>query len=231
MLKNPVEIEVCARNKAAEKVEQCVYLVESLQKRHLLAHLIKKESWFQVLVFVKTKHGANRLSEQLAKTGISAMAIHGNKSQSARTRALDSFKKGSIQALIATDIAARGLDLENLEHVVNFELPNVPEDYVHRIGRTGRAGKSGRAISLVSQGEKGLLAQIERLLKNRIPVATAEDFKPVDQPVQKDSGDDRQTRVKRFVNDGRGNSGTKRPASRGSSGKKPAQNRNSRQSA
>ncbi len=167
------------RNAAADKVEQFVYHIDKNQKRHLLAHLIKEEAWYQVLVFVKTKHGANRLAAQLHKDGIPSAAIHGNKSQSARMRALNEFKKGNLQALIATDIAARGIDLQDLSHVVNYDLPNIPEDYVHRIGRTGRAGKSGIALSLITPEDKQQMQRIQRILKHSIPVKTKKSFKPV----------------------------------------------------
>src|SRR5690606_4679461 len=143
---------------------------------HLLAHLIKDGNWFQVLVFTRTKHGANRLAQQLGQAGITAMAIHGNKSQAARVRALSEFKEGRICALVATEVAARGLDIKELPHVVNYELPNVPEDYVHRIGRTARAGATGHAVSLVSPDEAGLLRDIERLLKRTIPFIPTPQF-------------------------------------------------------
>ncbi|WP_183731350.1 DEAD/DEAH box helicase [Desulfurispira natronophila] len=177
-LKDPVHIEVARRNTAAESVAQTVYPVDRERKRELLSQLIKTGDWQQVLVFTRTKHGANRLSQQLERDGISATAIHGNKSQSARTKALADFKKGKVRVLAATDIAARGLDIDELPHVVNFELPNVAEDYVHRIGRTGRAGNSGKAYSLVCIDEKGLLQGIERLLKREIPSEMVEGFRP-----------------------------------------------------
>ncbi len=180
ILKDPVSVEVAQRNTAAEMVEQSVYKIDKKQKRYLLAHLIREESWFQVLVFVRTKHGANRLAKQLTKDGIQATAIHGDKSQNARLRALDSFKKGSLHALIATDVAARGIHLEGLSHVVNFDLPQQPEDYVHRIGRTGRAGKSGAAVSFVSSDEKAMLQRIEKLLGKSIPVSRSQSFIPVE---------------------------------------------------
>ena len=148
------------------------------RKRALLSQLIKEHNWFQVLVFTRTKHGANRLAEQLDKDGIPAMAIHGNKSQGARTRALAEFKSGKLQVLVATDIAARGIDISELPHVVNYELPNVPEDYVHRIGRTGRAGSEGEASSLVCIDEHKLLHDIERLIKREIPVVQVPGFEP-----------------------------------------------------
>jgi ATP-dependent RNA helicase RhlE len=156
-----------ARNTAAETVSQVVHPVDRHRKRELLSHLVGANDWRQVLVFTRTKHGANRLAEQLDKDGLTAAAIHGNKSQGARTRALAGFKTGDVRVLVATDIAARGLDIDQLPHVVNFELPNVPEDYVHRIGRTGRAGNEGEAISLVCVDEHKLLRDIERLLKAR----------------------------------------------------------------
>ncbi|MEE9320643.1 MAG: DEAD/DEAH box helicase [Granulosicoccus sp.] len=169
MLINPREVSVARRNTASELVEQTVHLVDKLRKRALLSRLIKQHDWPQVLVFTKTKHGANRLAEQLGKDGIKAGAIHGNKSQGARTRALAAFKDGSLPVLVATDIAARGLDIEQLPNVVNYELPHVAEDYVHRIGRTGRAGSSGQAVSLVDADELKLLKAIERLIKREIP--------------------------------------------------------------
>jgi ATP-dependent RNA helicase RhlE len=168
LLNDPIRIEAEPRNSAAETVEQLVYAVAKERKRELLSHLIRSGEWRQVLVFARTKHGANRLAEQLGRDGITTAAIHGNKSQGARTRALADFKRGTVQTLVATDIAARGLDIDRLPHVVNFELPHVPEDYVHRIGRTGRAGSGGTAISLVSADERGLLSGIEKLLRRRI---------------------------------------------------------------
>ncbi len=176
LLNDPLRIEVARRNTAAETVEQLVYPVAKEQKRALLSHLIRSSGWQQVLVFTRTKHGANRLAQQLERDGIDTAAIHGNKSQGARTRALAEFKGGAVRTLVATDIAARGLDIDRLPHVVNFELPNVPEDYVHRIGRTGRAGYDGTAISLVSPDESGLLAGIEKLLGRRIRSHVVVDF-------------------------------------------------------
>ena len=178
LLDQPTMIEVARRNTTAETVDQAVYRVDREKKRDLLAHLIKRHQWYQVLVFTRTKHGANRLAEQLDKQDIPAMAIHGNKSQSARTRALAAFKDGSLQVLVATDIAARGLDISELPHVVNFELPNVAEDYVHRIGRTGRAGSEGQAISLVCVDEHGLLRNIEKLIKRDLPKHIETGFEP-----------------------------------------------------
>jgi ATP-dependent RNA helicase RhlE len=155
-----------------------VHPVEKERKRDLLEHLITVRDWRQVLVFARTKHGANRLAEQLDREGISADAIHGNKSQSQRTRVLSRFKDGKLRVLVATDIAARGLDIEQLPHVVNYELPNVPEDYVHRIGRTGRAGSSGEAVSLVCVEEAGFLRDIERLMKRGVERIVVEGFEP-----------------------------------------------------
>ena len=178
LLNSPTLIEVARRNRASESVEQVVHPVDRERKRELLAHLIKENDWRQVLVFTRTKHGANRLSAQLEKNKISSAAIHGNKSQSARTKALDNFKKGYVRVLVATDIAARGIDIDQLPHVVNFELPNVPEDYVHRIGRTGRAGNEGEAMSLVCVDEHKLLKDIEKLIKKEIPKVVVDGFKP-----------------------------------------------------
>jgi ATP-dependent RNA helicase RhlE len=168
LLQDPLEIEVARRNAAVDTVEQRAYHVAKEHKRTLLSQLIREGNWSQVLVFTRTKHGANRLTKQLQEDGIAAAAIHGNKSQSARTAALGDFKQNRIRALVATEVAARGLDIKELPHVVNYELPNVPEDYVHRIGRTGRAGATGVAVSLVASDETGLLKAIERLLNRRI---------------------------------------------------------------
>jgi len=171
-LREPLAIEVAPRNAAAERIEQCVYRVPQEHKRDLLLQLIVSGNWHQVLVFTRTKHGANRLAQALVAGGVRAAAIHGNKSQAARVRALSDFKENRITALVATEVAARGLDIRELPHVVNFELPNVPEDYVHRIGRTARAGGSGAAISLVAPPEAPLLKDIERVLGHSLPVAT-----------------------------------------------------------
>jgi ATP-dependent RNA helicase RhlE len=178
LLRDPALIEVARRNTSAETVTQVVHPVDRERKRALLSHLISGNQWRQVLVFTRTKHGANRLAEQLGKDGITSAAIHGNKSQGARTRALAEFKSGDVRVLVATDIAARGLDIDQLPHVVNFELPNVPEDYVHRIGRTGRAGNAGEAMSLVCVDEHGLLRDIERLLKREIAKVVISGFEP-----------------------------------------------------
>jgi len=178
LLHSPTEIQVAPRNSTADRVSQIVYPVDRRRKRELLSHRIGTENWRQVLVFTRTKHGANRLAEQLTDDGLRAAAIHGNKSQGARTRALADFKAGSVRILVATDIAARGLDIDKLPHVVNYELPNVPEDYVHRIGRTARAGQEGQAISLVCVDELKLLSAIERLLKCEIDKEIIPGYEP-----------------------------------------------------
>ena len=208
ILNAPVEIEVAPRNTTAERVSQIVYPVDKRRKRELLSHRIGKENWQQVLVFTRTKHGANRLAKQLTDDGLDSVAIHGNKSQGARTKALKDFKAGKVRVLVATDIAARGLDIDKLPHVVNYELPNVPEDYVHRIGRTARAGSDGHAVSLVSQDEKKLLAGIEKLLNRKLEQQVVPGYEP-----------DPRSNVEPLHN-GRG----QRPASRrgGSRRKKPA---------
>lgn len=175
LLDDPAQVQV-AREVTADKIRQAVQLVDKAQKRELLSFLVGSNQWEQVLVFTRTKHGANRLTKQLIKDGIEAAAIHGNKSQGARTRALADFKSGKIAVLVATDIAARGLDIDQLPHVVNFELPNVPEDYVHRIGRTGRAGREGEALSLVCEEELKELRAIEKLIGNPIPRKETEGF-------------------------------------------------------
>jgi len=177
-LNNPGSVQVSPPNSTAERVDQWVYPVDKKRKPALLIELVRANGWDQVLIFTRTKHGANRLSTQLDKAGIRSAAIHGNKSQNARTRALASFKKGGIQALVATDIAARGLDINQLPQVVNFDLPNIAEDYVHRIGRTGRAGAAGQAHSLVSADEVDSLAGIERLIRKTLPREEVEGFEP-----------------------------------------------------
>jgi ATP-dependent RNA helicase RhlE len=178
LLHSPALIEVARHNTASERVSQVVHPVDKNRKRELLSHLIGSNDWKQVLVFNRTKHGCNRLAEQLGTDGITAAAIHGNKSQGARTKALADFKSGKVRVLVATDIAARGLDIDQLPHVVNYELPNVAEDYVHRIGRTGRAGNEGEAMSLVCVDELKLLKDIERLLKREIPQVVFDGYKP-----------------------------------------------------
>jgi ATP-dependent RNA helicase RhlE len=180
LLRNPLAVQVAARNAPIELVEQRAYRVQKEQKRHLLVHLIQEGQWRQVLIFTRTKHGANRLTQQLEGAGIRAAAIHGNKSQAARVKALDMFKQGQVTCLVATEVAARGLDIKELPQVVNYELPNVPEDYVHRIGRTGRAGCAGEAVSLVSADESGLLRDIERVLRRSIPTLPTPAFKVVE---------------------------------------------------
>ncbi|GMQ89013.1 MAG: ATP-dependent RNA helicase RhlE [Gammaproteobacteria bacterium] len=216
LLKSPVLIEVARRNTAAESVTQVVHPVDKNRKREMLSFLIGSNNWQQVLVFTRTKHGANRLTEQLGKDGISAAAIHGNKSQGARTRALADFKAGSIRVLVATDIAARGLDINQLPHVVNFELPNVAEDYVHRIGRTGRAGNEGEAMSLVCVDELKLLRDIERLLKRDIPKVVIDGF-DVDpsikaEPINKGRGKQQHTTRKSAGNNSSSPRNRRRPS-------------------
>ena len=192
LLDNPAQIEVARRNTPTELVSQVIHPVDRERKRELLSFMVGSQNWRQVLVFTRTKHGANRLSQQLEKDGISSAAIHGNKSQGARTRALQHFKRGEVRVLVATDIAARGLDIDQLPHVVNYELPNVPEDYVHRIGRTGRAGNEGQAVSLVCVDERKLLGDIERLLKRDLPRVVIPGYEPDPsiraEPIQTRSG-------------------------------------------
>jgi ATP-dependent RNA helicase RhlE len=208
LLDNPGCIEVARRNTPTELVKQSVHLVPQIHKKDLLAHLIKQHNWQQVLVFTRTKHGANKLAEKLVKDGIPAAAIHGNKSQAARTRALAQFKDSTLQVLVATDIAARGIDIDQLPQVVNFELPNVPEDYVHRIGRTGRAGAEGAAVSLVDAEEMGYLKDIERLIKRGIARVEVEGFVPPEKPagaqIERDERPPRQGRGGQGRGDGRG---------------------------
>ncbi len=201
LLNKPELIEVARRNTSSESVTQHIYPVDRERKRELLSHLIGDNNWQQVLVFTRTKHGANRLTGQLEKDGIAAAAIHGNKSQSARTKALADFKLNKVRVLVATDIAARGIDIDQLPHVVNYELPNVPEDYVHRIGRTGRAGNEGEAISLVCVDEIKLLRDIEKLIKKEVPKVREPgfdvnpDIKP--EPIQQKSRGRQPQRTKR----------------------------------
>ncbi len=192
LLNSPATIEVARRNSTVDVIEQKIHPVDRNRKHQLLSHLIRSRGWTQVLVFTRTKHGANKLVEQLGKDGIGALAIHGNKSQSARTKALGEFKDGSLQVLVATDIAARGIDIDQLPHVVNYDLPNVPEDYVHRIGRTGRAGATGEAVSLVCVDEHQMLKGIEKLIKQELPREVIAGFEPDPnerpQPIQLRSG-------------------------------------------
>jgi ATP-dependent RNA helicase RhlE len=213
LLDNPQSIEVARRNSTVEVIAQKIHPVDRDKKHPMLAHLIKTHDWRQVLVFTRTKHGANKLVEQLGKDGIGALAILGNKSQSARTKALSEFKDGSLTVLVATDIAARGIDIDQLPHVVNYDLPNVPEDYVHRIGRTGRAGATGEAVSLVCVDEHQMLKDIEKLIKQTLPRDVIAGFEPdlnaKAQPIQLRSG-----------NPGHANRG--RPGGGRSNGAKPA---------
>ncbi|MES2263301.1 MAG: DEAD/DEAH box helicase [Pseudomonadota bacterium] len=192
LLNKPAMIEVARRNSTVEVIAQKIHPVDRDKKQPMLSHLIKAHNWTQVLVFTRTKHGANKLVEQLEGDGIGAMAIHGNKSQSARTRALSEFKDGTLQVLVATDIAARGIDIDQLPHVVNYDLPNIPEDYVHRIGRTGRAGATGEAVSLVCVDEHDMLKDIEKLIKQTLPREVIAGFEPDPnaraQPIQLRSG-------------------------------------------
>lgn len=182
ILDNPVLVEATPENTTVEKIIQKAYKVDQSKKTDMIIDLIAGGKWQQVLVFTRTKHGANRLTEKMVKADVSAAAIHGNKSQGARTKALAGFKDGKVRVLVATDIAARGLDIPLLPHVINFELPNIPEDYVHRIGRTGRAGASGEAISLVAADEMDYLRAIEKLIDQRIPTDIMEGYEPVDKP-------------------------------------------------
>lgn len=221
LLNNPAMIEVARRNSTVEVIAQKVHPVDRDKKHPMLAHLIKTHHWSQVLVFTRTKHGANKLVEQLARDEINAMAIHGNKSQSARTKALAEFKDGSLTVLVATDIAARGIDIDQLPHVVNYDLPNVPEDYVHRIGRTGRAGATGEAVSLVCVDEFKLLADIEKFIKREIPKEIVDGFIPDPhakaQPIQ----------LRSFSNpaQNRGRNGGGKPQRSAPSGARPAGNK------
>ncbi len=180
ILRNPVEVETAPKNSTAKKVSHQVYKIDKKRKTEFTIELIKENNWSQVLIFTRTKHGANRLTEKLVKSKISAAAIHGNKSQGARTKALKNFKENSIKVLVATDIAARGLDIPLLPHVINYELPNVPEDYVHRIGRTGRAGAEGEAISFVCSEETEYQKEIEKLLGEKLKSSVVEGYEPTD---------------------------------------------------
>ena len=193
LLKDPQSIQVTPRNTTVQRISQVIHPVGRSKKKQVLVHIIQQHNWSQVLVFTRTKFGANNVAEFLTKNGINAMALHGNKSQSARTQALAGFKSGDIRALVATDIAARGIDIDDLPHVVNYEIPNVPEDYVHRIGRTGRAGASGEAVSLVCMDEEGFMMEIERFTKQQIPVQVIEGFGPDDGEVAEPIAMGRQT--------------------------------------
>ncbi len=221
LLKNPAMVQVAPRNSTVDTVTQKVVLVDRGRKSELLAHMIKDNQWFQLLVFTRTKHGANRLAEFLNKHGVTALAIHGNKSQGARTRALSEFKSGTLQTLVATDIAARGLDIEQLPHVINFDLPHVPEDYVHRIGRTARAGATGEAISLVCADDKPLLLDIEKLIRRQVTREIIAGFEPNPheraEPIVRQRGQGRNDRGQRPQRP------APRNAARGQPHKKPAQ--------
>lgn len=225
LLNNPALIEVARRNSTVEIIAQKVHPVDREKKAALLTHLIKQNDWHQVLVFTRTKHGANKLAEILNKAGITALAIHGNKSQGARTRALAEFKSGDLAVLVATDIAARGIDIDQLPHVVNYEIPNVPEDYVHRIGRTGRAGATGEAISLVCVDEKKMFADIERLIKRDVTIEVVPGFVPdpnaKPQPIQLRSTGHRPQGRGQSRGQGQGKSGSKGSAPPPRSGTKP----------
>lgn len=209
-LREPIEISVTPRNTASELITQQVVLTQQAHKRDLVSHIISQSGWHQVLVFCRTKHGANRLAEKLTKDGLNAAALHGNKSQSARTRALDGFKTGKVVVLVATDIAARGIDIDQLPYVINFELPQVPEDYVHRIGRTGRAGSEGLALSLVDQSEVKLLKSIERLIARDIDRIEINDFEPPVRTTESEKADTPRRHNPRRGNDSR----NAKPASR-----------------
>ncbi|MYM83278.1 DEAD/DEAH box helicase [Duganella sp. FT50W] len=232
LLNKPATIEVARRNSTVEIIAQKIHPVDRDKKHPMLAHLIKTHQWSQVLVFTRTKHGANKLVEQLEKDGIGAMAIHGNKSQSARTKALSEFKDNKLQVLVATDIAARGIDIDQLPHVVNYDLPNVPEDYVHRIGRTGRAGATGEAVSLVCVDEHDMLKDIEKLIKQTLPREVIPGFEPDPtaraQPIQLRSGGpghrngggggNRNSGAPRKPGGGNGNGGGNKPRSASGNG-------------
>lgn len=226
-LNDPQQVQVAKRNTTADQISQVVHPVDKGRKRELLSQLIGQGNWRQVLVFTRTKHLANRLSTQLGQDGLTAAAIHGNKSQGARTRALADFKQGKIRVLVATDIAARGLDIELLPHVVNFELPNVPEDYVHRIGRTGRAGQEGQAVSLVCVDELKLLKDIEKLLKQDIDEVMVDGFKPDPsikaEPIKNGGGGRRSSGGNRS---GGSRSGANRGGGRSQQGKSGSNNNN-----
>jgi ATP-dependent RNA helicase RhlE len=221
LLDHPELIEVARCETTAERIAQVVHPVDKRRKRELLSHMIGSKNWRQVLVFTRTKHGANRLARQLISDGLSATAIHGNKTQGARTRALADFKSGAVRVLVAIDIAARGLDIDQLPHVVNFELPNVAEDYVHRIGRTGRAGLEGEAVSLVCIDEHKLLRDIEKLLQSEIPKVTLQGYEP-DQSIRAEPIQNGRNNGGRAHSKNRpGHSGTGRNSGRRSSGNSP----------
>ncbi len=229
ILNHPVQVEATPENSTVDAINQKVYRVAKGLKTGLIIKLISDGSWKQVLVFTRTKHGANKLCKKMIGSGISAAAIHGNKSQGARTKALAGFKNGSVRVLVATDIAARGLDIPLLPHVVNFELPNISEDYVHRIGRTGRAGASGEAISLVSADETTYLRDIEKLVGMRLPVEIVEGFEPdpnaSTEPVKQSQGRSRNSR-----NNNRNSNANSSNKDRHSSNRRPKRNTNRKSS-
>jgi len=224
VLNNPVEVEVAKQNATADNVSERVYGINREYKRELLSYLIGSNNWRQVLVFVRTKHGADRLEKQLIEDGIRTAALHGDKTQGARNKALEYFKTGKVAVLVATDVAARGLDIDELPHVVNFDLPQVPEDYIHRIGRTGRAGSSGEALSLVCPEEAWLLAEIEKLLKRQIPRVADTGYEPVSLKVidaPKKNAPNKNTGKKDYRH-------TKKPAARGAKSAQGERNKRSR---
>lgn len=218
---DPIEVSVSPANSTVDSVEQSLIAVEKTDKTKVLTRLIVENDWFQVLVFSRTKHGANRLVKQLVAKGVEASAIHGNKSQGARTKALAEFKAGKVRVLVATDIAARGIDIDQLPHVVNFDLPQVAEDYVHRIGRTGRAGASGEAISLVSHDEFKLLVAIERLIKKEVPRKHLDGYQPLnDLPRSKGDFRDMKPSQKKKPKSSAGNSNSGKPTRSANQGSK-----------
>lgn len=225
ILVDPVEVSVTPESTTVEAIEQHVYFVEKRDKRKLLTHLFDEYGMHRTLVFTRTKHGANRLTQQLSKAGIPAEAIHGNKSQTARTRALDKFKKGKVQALVATDIAARGIDVDQISHVVNFDLPNEPESYVHRIGRTGRAGAEGIALSFCAEDERSYLVDIERLIQMHVSVTE-------EHPYQSEHGIPSPTDLSSKRRSNKKNSSNRRSNNRGGSrNKKRNHNQNGKRNA
>jgi len=226
ILKNPVEVETAPQNSTAKKVSHKVYKIDKKKKTEFTIKLIKDNNWNQVLIFTRTKHGANRLTQNLIKSKISAAAIHGNKSQGARTKALKNFKDNTIKVLVATDIAARGLDIPLLPYVINYELPNVPEDYVHRIGRTGRAGAKGEAISLVCSEETEYQKEIEKLLNEKLTSIVVEGFEPTDTAAPKRAASQSKGSFNKKKKTTQGNSDTPKKAKRTNNYKrrKPANN-------
>ena len=232
LLERPEEIQVAPRHETAALISQVVHPVDRERKRELLSHMIGAGNWQQVLVFTRTKHGANRLTKQLESDGLSASAIHGNKSQGARTKALAEFKKGKVRVLVATDIAARGLDIVELPHVVNYELPNVPEDYVHRIGRTGRAGQDGTALSLVCVDEHAHLADIEKLLKRPITRVIVPGYEPDPsirpEPIKRGGNGGGNNRGRNASNNGGGQRRGRNASAKAAPGKRPNQGRGNR---